>query len=155
VDNKSIACRSLLEEGRLSYRASGVDITAADALVSTIKRTAALTNRTGMLGSIGGFGGLFDTKAAGYRDPLLVSGTDGVGTKLKVYVGSCFRGTYFLHLQGKINVRLCYTPASHCRILDHGRFIVAEDVLHLSRTPPPVRCAIAAHCHLLFLNQPG
>jgi hypothetical protein len=105
LNNKSIAyilaCRSLLEEGRLSYRASGVDITAADALVSTIKRTAALTNRTGVCGSIGGFGGLFDTKAAGYRDPLLVSGTDGVGTKLKVDAGSCFRGTYFLHLQGK------------------------------------------------------
>jgi phosphoribosylaminoimidazole (AIR) synthetase len=40
--------------------------------------------RSGTLGSIGGYGGLFDTKAAGYIDPVLVSGTDGVGTKLKV-----------------------------------------------------------------------
>jgi hypothetical protein len=93
VNNKFTAyilpCRSLLQEGRLSYKASGVDISAADALVNTIKRTATLTNRTGMLGSIGGFGGIFDTKAAGYRDPLLVSGTDGVGTKLKVGVDLC------------------------------------------------------------------
>lgn len=83
-----------------------MDIVAGDTLVSRIKRTVELTNRNGVLGSIGGFGGLFDTKAAGYKDPLLVSGTDGVGTKLKVSnfrrVISCslvevywqFRGTF-------------------------------------------------------------
>lgn len=53
-------------------------------MVSHIKPFAKQTTRTGVLGNIGGFGGLFDTKAAGYKDPLLVSGTDGVGTKLKV-----------------------------------------------------------------------
>lgn len=76
--------RSLLQEGRLSYKASGVDIVAGDTLVNRIKCTVALTNRNGVLGSIGGFGGLFDMKAVGYKDPLLVSGTDGVGTKLKI-----------------------------------------------------------------------
>lgn len=53
-------------------------------MVSHIKPLAKQTIRSGVLGNIGGFGGLFDTKAAGYKDPLLVSGTDGVGTKLKV-----------------------------------------------------------------------
>jgi phosphoribosylaminoimidazole (AIR) synthetase len=76
--------RSLLQEGRLSYKASGVDIVAGDNLISRIKPVVAQTNRIGVLGSIGGFGGLFDIKAAGYKDPVLVSGTDGVGTKLKV-----------------------------------------------------------------------
>lgn len=68
----------------MSYKSSGVDIEAGDSLVSNIKPLVAATKRSGALGSIGGFGGLFDTKAAGYKDPLLVSGTDGVGTKLKV-----------------------------------------------------------------------
>lgn len=68
----------------MTYKASGVDITAGDNLVSRIKPMVARTNRSGMVGSIGGFGGLFDVAAAGYKDPLLVSGSDGVGTKLKV-----------------------------------------------------------------------
>lgn len=66
----------------LSYRASGVDIEAGDALVDRIKPLAAATTRKGVMGGIGGFGGLFDLKAEGWRDPVLVSGTDGVGTKL-------------------------------------------------------------------------
>lgn len=49
-----------------------------------IKPAAKSTERAGVLGGLGGFGGLFDVKAAGYKDPILVSGTDGVGTKLKV-----------------------------------------------------------------------
>lgn len=76
--------RSLLQEGCLSYKASGVDIVAGDNLIRRIRPAVAQTNRNGVLGSIGSFGGLFDIKAAGYKDPVLVSGTDGVGTKLKV-----------------------------------------------------------------------
>ena len=76
--------RSLLQTGSLSYKASGVDIAAGDNLVSRIKAAVAQTHRNGVVGSIGGFGGLFETKAAGYVDPVLVSGTDGVGTKPKV-----------------------------------------------------------------------
>ena len=69
---------------RLSYKDSGVDIGAGDHLVDMIKPLAALTSRLGCSAELGMFGGLFDVKAAGYIDPLLVSGTDGVGTKLKV-----------------------------------------------------------------------
>jgi phosphoribosylformylglycinamidine cyclo-ligase len=66
----------------LTYRDAGVDIDAGDALVDAIKPLAASTRRPGADGGLGGFGGLFDLKAAGFRDPVLVSGTDGVGTKL-------------------------------------------------------------------------
>jgi phosphoribosylformylglycinamidine cyclo-ligase len=66
----------------LTYRDAGVDIDAGDALVEAIKPLAASTRRPGADGSLGGFGGLFDIKAAGFKDPVLVSGTDGVGTKL-------------------------------------------------------------------------
>ena len=70
----------------LTYRAAGVDIAAADALVETIKPLARATHRRGVIGGLGGFGALFDLKAAGFVDPVLVSGTDGVGTKLKVAI---------------------------------------------------------------------
>ncbi len=66
----------------LSYRDAGVDIVAGDALVSAIKPLAAATKRKGVMGGLGGFGALFDLKADGWDDPVLVSGTDGVGTKL-------------------------------------------------------------------------
>ena len=68
----------------LTYRDAGVDIDAGEELVRRIGPLAAATRRPGVLGGIGGFGGLFGLKETGYRDPVLVSGTDGVGTKLKV-----------------------------------------------------------------------
>lgn len=67
----------------LSYRDAGVDIDAGDALVEAIKPFCRRTHREGVLGGIGGFGGLFEISKK-YREPVLVSGTDGVGTKLKL-----------------------------------------------------------------------
>jgi phosphoribosylformylglycinamidine cyclo-ligase len=69
-----------------TYRDAGVDIAAGDALVERIKPVAAKTARAGVMGSLGGFGALFDLKAAGFIDPILVSTTDGVGTKLKIAI---------------------------------------------------------------------
>ncbi len=66
----------------LSYRDAGVDIEAGERLVDAISPMAKATRRAGVMGGLGGFGALFDLKAAGYTDPILVSGTDGVGTKL-------------------------------------------------------------------------
>lgn len=68
------------------YKAAGVDIDAGEALVDAIKPLAASTRRTGADASLGGFGALFDLKAAGFQDPILVSSTDGVGTKLKIAI---------------------------------------------------------------------
>ncbi len=67
-----------------TYRDSGVDIDAGEAAVERIKPLVAQTERPGVVGGIGGFGGLFDVQAAGYENPLLVSATDGVGTKALV-----------------------------------------------------------------------
>jgi phosphoribosylaminoimidazole synthetase len=69
-----------------TYAEAGVDIAAGEALVERIKPLARATRRPGADASLGGFGALFDLKAAGYADPLLVSTTDGVGTKLKVAI---------------------------------------------------------------------
>ncbi|KAB0793732.1 hypothetical protein PPYR_13352 [Photinus pyralis] len=77
-------CLSILNRGNLTYQQSGVDIVAGDRLVDFIKPLAKSTQQRGVVGGIGGFGGLFDPKAAGFNDPLLVSGADGVGTKLKI-----------------------------------------------------------------------
>ncbi len=70
----------------VTYRDAGVDIEAGDALVEAIKPLARATNRAGVMGGLGGFGALFDLKAAGFTDPVLVSTTDGVGTKLKIAI---------------------------------------------------------------------
>jgi len=71
---------------RLSYAEAGVDIDAGNALVSRIGPAAKATARAGVTGGLGGFGALFDLKAAGYDDPILVAATDGVGTKLKIAI---------------------------------------------------------------------
>ncbi len=70
----------------ITYKGSGVDIDAGEALVARIAPAAASTRRPGTEAALGGFGGLFDLKAAGYHDPVLVASTDGVGTKLKIAV---------------------------------------------------------------------
>jgi phosphoribosylformylglycinamidine cyclo-ligase len=70
----------------LTYKDAGVDIDAGEALVERIAPAARATRRRGADADLGGFGGLFDLKAAGVQDPILVAGTDGVGTKLKLAI---------------------------------------------------------------------
>ena len=70
----------------LTYKDAGVDIDAGEALVARIGPAAKATRRRGADADLGGFGGLFDLKAAGFKDPILVAGTDGVGTKLKLAI---------------------------------------------------------------------
>ena len=77
-----------MDKGRngLSYVQAGVDIDAGNALVEAIKPAAKATARSGVMAGLGGFGALFDLKAAGYADPILVAATDGVGTKLRIAI---------------------------------------------------------------------
>jgi phosphoribosylformylglycinamidine cyclo-ligase len=70
----------------LTYSDAGVDIDAGNSLVERIKPAARRTMRAGVMGGLGGFGALFDLKAAGYSDPILVAATDGVGTKLRIAI---------------------------------------------------------------------
>src|ERR1700743_2580225 len=70
----------------LTYKDAGVDIDAGEALVARIAPAAKATRRPGADADLGGFGGLFDLKAAGFKDPVLVASTDGVGTKLKIAI---------------------------------------------------------------------
>ena len=72
----------------LTYAQAGVDIDAGNALVERIKPAAASTRRSGVMAGLGGFGALFDPRAAGYTDPVLVAATDGVGTKLRIAIDS-------------------------------------------------------------------
>jgi len=71
---------------RLSYAKAGVNIDAGNELVSRIAPAAARTARPGVMSGLGGFGALFDLRAAGFSDPILVAATDGVGTKLRIAI---------------------------------------------------------------------
>jgi phosphoribosylformylglycinamidine cyclo-ligase len=93
-DNESAAASG----NGLTYRAAGVDVAAGDALVEAIKPLARATSRPGVIGGLGGFGALFDLKAAGFADPVLVSSTDGVGTKLRVAIETGIHDTVGIDL---------------------------------------------------------
>src|SRR5207253_3142756 len=82
----------------LTYADSGVDIDAGNRLVDLIKPMVRATARAGSDAEIGGFGGLFDLKAAGFKDPVLVAATDGVGTKVKIAIETGLHGGIGLDL---------------------------------------------------------
>jgi phosphoribosylformylglycinamidine cyclo-ligase len=82
----------------LSYKQAGVDIDAGNALVEAIKPAVRSTRRPGADAEIGGFGGLFDLKAAGFADPILVAANDGVGTKLKIAIDTGSHATIGIDL---------------------------------------------------------
>ena len=86
-----------MEKGR--YAAAGVDIDAGNRLVEMIKPMLRQTARPGADAEIGGFGGLFDLKSAGFSDPILVAATDGVGTKVKIAIEK--QNAYILDDSGK------------------------------------------------------
>jgi phosphoribosylformylglycinamidine cyclo-ligase len=82
----------------LSYKVAGVDVDAGNALVDAIRPAVRSTARPGADAEIGGFGGLFDLKAAGFRDPILVAANDGVGTKLKIAIDTGSHATIGIDL---------------------------------------------------------
>jgi phosphoribosylformylglycinamidine cyclo-ligase len=113
----------------LDYRAAGVDIAAGDALVEVIKPLAKATNRAGVIGGLGGFGALFDLKAAGYTDPVLVSTTDGVGTKLRIAIETGLHDTIGIDLVAMCVNDLVVQGADPLFFLDYfatGKLSVAQ-----------------------------
>src|SRR3954467_9172362 len=82
----------------LTYAEAGVDIDAGNAIVEAIRPLVRATRRPGADAEIGGFGGLFDLKAAGFTDPILVAANDGVGTKLKVAIDANMHDTVGIDL---------------------------------------------------------
>ena len=92
-DDQTRMTSRLTGRDALTYKDAGVDIEAGDALVDRIKPLARSTDRPGTMGGLGGFGALFDPRAAGFTDPVLVSSTDGVGTKLRLAIEAGLHGT--------------------------------------------------------------
>src|SRR5215210_6796140 len=82
----------------LTYADAGVDIDAGNAMVDQIKPLVRATRRPGADAEIGGFGGLFDLKAAGFQDPILVAANDGVGTKVKIAIDTGIHHTIGIDL---------------------------------------------------------
>jgi phosphoribosylformylglycinamidine cyclo-ligase len=112
-----------------TYKQAGVDIDAGEALVENIKPMAASTRRPGADAALGGFGGLFDLKAAGFNDPILVAANDGVGTKLKVAIDAGIHDTVGIDLVAMCVNDLIVQGAEPLFFLDYmatGKLDVAQ-----------------------------
>ena len=126
-----------------TYREAGVDIEAGNRFVEAIKPLAASTSRAGADASLGGFGGFFDLRAAGFRDPVLVAATDGVGTKLKIAIETDRHETVGLDLVAMCVNDLVVQGAEPLFFLDY----VAAGQLVQERTVAVMR-GIAQGCRI-------
>jgi len=135
------------QEG-LSYRDAGVDIDAGNRLVDLIKPLVKATRRPGADADIGGFGGVFDLKAAGFTDPLLVATTDGVGTKLKIAIETGVHDTIGIDLVAMCVNDLVVQGAEPLLFLDYfatGRLapeVGAQIVAGIARGCREAGCAL-------------
>ena len=116
----------------ITYRESGVDIDAGNALVQAIKPLVKATRRAGADADLGGFGGLFDLKRAGFRDPILVSTNDGVGTKLRIAINTGNHATIGIDLVAMCVNDLVVAGAEPLFFLDY--FAVGKLDVAIART---------------------
>jgi len=135
-----------VKEGR--YAAAGVDIDAGNRLVEMIRPMVRLTARAGADAEIGGFGGLFDLKAAGFADPILVAATDGVGTKVKIAIDTNRHDTIGIDLVAMSVNDLVVQGAEPLFFLDYfacGKLdsdVAAKVVGGIAAACRDVRCAL-------------
>jgi phosphoribosylformylglycinamidine cyclo-ligase len=142
----------------LTYAQAGVDIDAGAALVEAIKPLAKATRRPGADASLGGFGALFDLKAAGFVDPLIVSTTDGVGTKLRVAIESGHHDTVGIDLVAMCVNDLLAQGAEPLSFLDYyatGKLDVATARLVIAGIAEGCRQAGAALAGGETAEMPG
>lgn len=135
------------QKNGLTYAQAGVDIDAGEALVEAIKPLAKSTRRAGSEPALGGFGALFDLKAAGYDDPLIVTTTDGVGTKLKLAIESGQHDTVGIDLVAMCVNDLLAQGAEPLMFLDYfatGKLNVAQGTAIVSGIAEGCRQAGAA-----------
>src|SRR5262245_57608371 len=130
-----------MKRAPVSYREAGVDIDAGNALVEAIKPLASATRRAGAEADLGGFGGLFDLKRAGFRDPILVAANDGVGTKLKIAIDLGRHDTIGIDLVAMCVNDLLAQGAEPLFFLDY--FACGKLDVEVART---VVCGIAGGC---------
>lgn len=136
------------DQHRLTYAEAGVDIDAGNRLVARIGPAARATARAGTIGAIGGFGALFDLRAAGFDDPLLVAATDGVGTKLRLAIDTGDLATIGADLVAMcVNDLVCQgaEPLFFLDYLATGRLDVARaaTVIHgIARACQEAGCAL-------------
>ncbi len=135
-----------MKKGR--YAAAGVDIDAGNRLVDVIRPMLRLTARPGADAEIGGFGGLFDLKAAGFTDPILVAATDGVGTKVKIAIDTGRHDTIGIDLVAMSVNDLVVQGAEPLFFLDYfacGKLdsdVAAKVVGGIAAACREVRCAL-------------
>ncbi len=142
----------------LTYRAAGVDIDAGAALVEAIKPLARATRRPGAEASLGGFGAVIDPKAAGYDDPLLLTTTDGVGTKLKIAIETGLLATIGVDLVAMCVNDLLAQGAEPLAFLDYyavGRLDVAAGAAIVAGIAEGCRMAGAALAGGETAEMPG
>ena len=100
-----------------AYEKAGVNIEAGYEAVERMKSHVERTARKGIMGTFGGFGGMFDLSALNYKEPVLISGTDGVGTKLKLHLWQISM------IQSELTVWLCVSMISLHKVQSHYYFL--------------------------------